>query len=631
MLDPRRFVVFKPLPLSSPERNTVRSGTVYSGCNRTREDVFWENRHRRQKQLARQGHQSAAWRPYEELGEPLCLEPKTLILDSLGQTPKAETGEDDVDLFTTNPPNFSQENKTFPLNHTRPRRRADTHSLKKHLWNSRNMVVAVRQGRGYFHLLREQEQAEQLEERRRREERKGSASITSDSDGGVKRSASAGVLSSPLKHSNNRRVQSARPFTPVHQSLTSDQPQQLAGEHMYRQLCCLNWLLESLTLDRSGRHGPVTSCWDAKDPGRSKTGLKTLNKEKAIQAEWEQFVSTPKSLRSMFKLSRMCSARPLTRKCSSISVMSSVATTSSLGSVSSLVPGNRDGADVIVSSEDSDPQSTAGSQLDPPVSEYLQMLLDEVHHSVSKDMCGTGRDCRRETNRESLRPANHVQANVATGRLESHRPKRVIVLHNAKKQAVRETQKSSSPCHRKAAMLSQTREEFEERMEELNLSLTDALQHNARNKWLSGLQRFQSLSNIAAPSSLTSSVTCVTSKSSVQDSKKTDATGRHYTTQWLSALLNRLSLHTHSDVKLARVLDKLRCYAEEPTLWIRPHVFLRVLNSLQPWELCCPDLCVAIEIVRENAVQMSVAEYDSWLHTRISLPKTPPQGVNHTP
>lgn len=33
---------------------------------------------------------------------------------------------------------------------------------------------------------------------------------------------------------------------------------------MSRQLCCLCWLLEALTLERSGKFGPVASCWDAK-------------------------------------------------------------------------------------------------------------------------------------------------------------------------------------------------------------------------------------------------------------------------------------------------------------------------------------------------------------------------------
>ncbi|KAL7839961.1 hypothetical protein SRHO_G00266190 [Serrasalmus rhombeus] len=144
----------------------------------------------------------------------------------------------------------------------------------------------------------------------------------------------------------------------------------VAREHMYRQLCCLCWLLDSLTLEHSGRIGPVVSCWDAKDPGRSRNTLKTLNKEKTIQAKWEQFVSPPKSLRPVLKVSRVCSARSLTQKSSSLSVPLSVTMTSSLGSsLSSLALDAKDPSDVIVST-DGECQSAEVSEADPPVSEY---------------------------------------------------------------------------------------------------------------------------------------------------------------------------------------------------------------------------------------------------------------------
>lgn len=47
--------------------------------------MFWVKYRRRQRQLSRQGYFAATWRPYEEVGEPLYLEPKKLILSSLGQ------------------------------------------------------------------------------------------------------------------------------------------------------------------------------------------------------------------------------------------------------------------------------------------------------------------------------------------------------------------------------------------------------------------------------------------------------------------------------------------------------------------------------------------------------------------
>ncbi|KAL7836900.1 hypothetical protein AOLI_G00281840 [Acnodon oligacanthus] len=570
------------------------------------ERVYWESLGRSQRENSRLGYR-------------------------VDEAPKAEISEnDDGGLCHTSPADTSQENKKSPPKRPKAGRTADPDSLWKHLWHSRKLVLAVKQGCSYFHLLQEQEvQEEQQREKRRREERRKRAirppSVSSDSD--TDREEERGCVTAGVpsfwKRSRRRRVQSARPFTPIHQSLTSHQPQQLAQEHMYRQLCCLCWLLESLTLEHYGRIGPVVSCWDAKDPGRSRNTLKTLNKEKTIQAKWEQFVSPPKqrslkqfppslsqSLRPVLKVSRVCSARSLTQKSSSLSVPFSVAMTSSLGSsLSSLALDAKDPSDVTVST-DGECQSAEVSEEDPPVSEYLRKLLEEVHKSVAKDLDGSEMQHGFETDwSEALRSVSSRLDSAVTGKVDTPRPKSSPPRRPA----------TTAFSHRKAVMLDEIRLAFEDRAEELALSLTDTLDRSAKKRWSSGVQRYRFLSNVSTYRSLTSSLCSVTF---TQQSKVTDVPDRPYNTQWLSALLGSLPPHPHLDRKLVCVLEKLKRFTAEPSLRIRPHIFLRVLNSLQPWELCCPDLCVAIEIVRQNAVRMSVKEYDCWLCGRIHLPQT---------
>ncbi|KAJ8415356.1 hypothetical protein AAFF_G00423360 [Aldrovandia affinis] len=75
------------------------------------------------------------------------------------------------------------------------------------------------------------------------------------------------------------------------------------------------------------------------------------------------------------------------------------------------------------------------------------------------------------------------------------------------------------------------------------------------------------------------------------------------------------------DRRVGRLLEKLGRFTDGRSLKARPPIFLRVLGALQPWELCSPDLCVAIEIVREHVVQMTEGEYDSWLQSRVTLPR----------
>ncbi|KAF3851395.1 hypothetical protein F7725_013167, partial [Dissostichus mawsoni] len=53
-----------------------------------------------------------------------------------------------------------------------------------------------------------------------------------------------------------------------------------------------------------------------------------------------------------------------------------------------------------------------------------------------------------------------------------------------------------------------------------------------------------------------------------------------------------------------RVLEKLRGFAEQQSLRVPPQVLLKVLGGLEPWELCLPELCVAVQIATEHVVHM---------------------------
>ncbi|KAF5906370.1 coiled-coil domain-containing protein 60 isoform X1, partial [Clarias magur] len=343
-------------------------------------------------------------------------------------------------------------------------------------------------------------------------------------------------------------------------------------EHVYRQLCCLCWLLEALTRERHGKFGPVASCWDPKEPGQSRNTLKAMNREKLIQAKWERFISPPKSLRPVIRLSRITS---LTHKSSALSAVASSVLTSSF-------PGNASSCDVTFAEEERECPSVVMSEADPPISKYLQKLLDEVHQSVSDELYGSTTDLETDTiSFDTLSTLYSTHDSTITGKLESHTSK-----------SSERSLASTVFSYEKAAMLEEMKLMFKEGALELAMNLTDTLDLKAKKRWMRGVQRYQSLSNMSASPRRASSVMCVTPCPPVQDSNIPDTP---YSTVWLSTLLSSLSALTHSNKKLECVLKKLRRYTQERTLRIRPHVFLRVLNSLQPWELCCPELCVAIE------------------------------------
>ncbi|XP_043095506.1 coiled-coil domain-containing protein 60-like isoform X2 [Puntigrus tetrazona] len=515
-------------------------------------EMFWERFRRRQEPLTHRVYGSLRRSCAENALESLHLEAKNLITNYLGQADKApneKISEADDDLVHESPPHSSQENEKVVPKWSWKREDA---VLRKLLHRTRRHVLAVKQGRSYFHLLQEEAQEEQRRERRRREEvRRGRlrppALSDSDEDSDAERWCDVTATSSADREPNKRKIR-ARPFTPIHRSLISTPPHLLPGERVYRQLCCLNWLLEALTLERSGRVGPVTSCWDARDPGTSSTTIKRLNKEKAIEAKWEQFIAPPKMRQLTSRASGVSSGRHPLRK------TSSSASGSSAGSLSSRAPAPDHTCD--------ESAYTKGMETDsgPPSCEYLEKFLQEV------------------------------------------------CLKNCDK---RLASSASAPIIRKEEVMSGGKKpSVVAKAEKLTLSLSDALDLCAKKRWDFGVQGYSEMLSCGRIRS------AVTSKTSLVSPRAPDSNipEEPCSTQW----------------RVARLLEKLSRFTAGRCLQLHTQHFLRILGSLQAWELCCPDLCVAIEIVRLNVVKMPKAEYDSWLKSRVK-PSQALKSAAHNP
>lgn len=68
----------------------------------------------------------------------------------------------------------------------------------------------------------------------------------------------------------------------------------------------------------------------------------------------------------------------------------------------------------------------------------------------------------------------------------------------------------------------------------------------------------------------------------------------------LSTLLSSLPVEVCKERAVSRVLQKLSGFAEQQTIRVRPQLFLKVLGGLEPWELCLPELCVAVQVCKKN-------------------------------
>uniref|UniRef100_A0A7M4FUU1 Coiled-coil domain containing 60 n=1 Tax=Crocodylus porosus TaxID=8502 RepID=A0A7M4FUU1_CROPO len=408
-LDPRYFVLIKPLP--SPTQKGVkvraRSSTVYQRWEPRQEDVFWENYHRRHQQLTRQGYWTPNWKPYQELGEMLYLEPKKLTLYYLGQLPQEPTKEDvyvpQEEMTTTKdspkPKSAPQESLKKPAPFKQLEKNLRT--LSKDLTHTRHLINSVKQGRGYFYLLHKESlerknalKAAQEEQQARWATECQPPRYSSDEEHSDEEGNDFFLTDGPLlrKAVKKKMKTVVRPFTPVHNSLLV----------------------------------PNTS-EAAMDPGGSKSTLKKINKEKTARYRWEHFiVDTKKSSQKAprIQLSRKTNKRTSVISISRLSGPSSSHSRTPPGSTPSLVPSSEDYANVNTAPSDGtrefeDSESMQSKQTredEEPVNYYLQKLLQIIHEDVAKQF--DAEDLSKKTRLQSAQPAYQRNERVSISGLK---------------------------------------------------------------------------------------------------------------------------------------------------------------------------------------------------------------------
>ncbi|XP_075034644.1 coiled-coil domain-containing protein 60 [Mixophyes fleayi] len=645
--DPRSFVVIKPLPIPSQKGLKIqsRSPSHYNCWVSSREEVFRSNFARRQKQLSQQGYNSPNHKPYEDLGHPLFLEAKRLIIHSLGQDEQDSKPEETV-IEKKAPEESKSDTSSKPPLPKPPapcgssvylrHRKKDTRNFNQELNHTRKLISSVKQGRGYFHILHQEEEAKKvraqetlLQEKRRAEPQpfRDSSEDSSGDDEEISKPANqtrffVTEVAEQLKKGKRAMI---RPFTPKHNSLFSEQVLDADPESVFRQLCAIHWLLDSLTSEPSGFLRPVSTCWNIRDPGGCKTSLKRINREKDVEVKWDRFITPGKSKRQSQKSirSHLQRARKLSFLSTSRYSGLSLAITPTIGSVSSLVPSSDEMAAGGTTSSDApqeggeDMESTVNSSLytpgklskeeeDEPLSDYLQTLLQMIAESVNKDL-----DEEESQHKYNLR-SDSSQAQIRDSLIKDERRSSKSITQRPKSSPASVLSPTSLFIKKKINMCSEMRERFFEVVDEADVYLHDKVEALERRRQEFNVQKYRSLGTIS---------------NFRQDLEKMRKAYHHVkedkvytdTTDWFAVLLSRIPLIMKNDQKIHKILEKLESLEEKQFVRIRPNAFLKVLSGLRRWELCSPDISVAIEFVREHLVQMPLEEYITWLQTQLAV------------
>ncbi|XP_054299547.1 coiled-coil domain-containing protein 60 isoform X3 [Pongo pygmaeus] len=456
-------------------------------------------------------------------------------------------------------------------------------NLKKDLIRSRFLIQSVKTGRGYFAILREetakkkkQQQLQKLKE----EERNKFQPAEKISEIHYGDTLLSTYDDEKLKTLGARVTR--RPFTPIHSCIISPSLPEAHVEPLFRQLCALHWLLEALTIDHTHHTmKPVITCWNPKDPGGSKSTIKKINKDKSMGQKWEHFITAPKTKKFKIPTMRVTNRKP-SRRGSTLSLSRASGGSSPQSSMISVNPGSDEPPSVntqVTSSKDiEDNESSSTKPDEEPLYMNLQKLLEMV----------------REDARRTVTIENGMQRKA---------PSILSVLkQNKSNSAYKEMQTTRKSSERSSSTSAESH-------------IQPVQKKSKKRQEERGIQKFRAFVLV---SNFQKDIAKMRHHISVV---KGDA--EEIADHWYFDLLSKLPEDLKNFRPAKKILVKLQKFGENLDLRIRPHVLLKVLQDLRIWELCSPDIAVAIEFVREHIIHMPQEDYISWLQSRINIPIGP--------
>ncbi|KFV77385.1 Coiled-coil domain-containing protein 60, partial [Dryobates pubescens] len=468
----------------------------------------------------------------------------------------------------------------------------------------RRHINSMKQGGEYFHILRQEsaerknmlEEAQQARAASRRIDFQTPKS-TSDAEDSEKEMTTCSLKEGNQLPLLGMKKVTLRTFTSVHSSVLIPSPTGAKSEHLFRQLCAIHWLLEALTLERSGSMHSIFTCWNSKDPGGCKKTVEEMEEEKLAKCMQELFITNTKKCTwkpQCSLLARMIN-KTSTPGISQISSLSSLQGQTSYGSEASIAVFSEDNSKINLASSDAVSES-AQSKEQPSLFPSLQKMIQMTHEAMSKVGHKQGEMVKKTGLQRGLPVA---QKNYRVNKDEEGKQKPISFLccfcHSCH---------ISSFIKSKSNLCADMRQKFTAVHEEAASRLHDTLVRLERRQEERCYLKYQALKELKCFREDMERMR----RLSMRDKREHDEDGLN----WFPVLLARLPESVKSDHKVQKILKKLEKYGKTPGLKIHPDTFLKVLADLQVWELCCPEVAAAVEFVRESIVQMPEEDFNKW-------------------
>ncbi|KAM6166387.1 coiled-coil domain-containing protein 60 [Erethizon dorsatum] len=486
-------------------------------------------------------------------------------------------------------------------------------NLKKDLIRSRLLVKSAKAGRGYFTILRKESAMKRKQQRLQKlkeEERKkfqpakklpeihGDTLLTSDEEEKLKKSG-------------------AGPFIPIYSCILLPLLPEAHVEPLFRQLCALHWLLEALTIDHTHHiMKPVITCFNTKDPGGSKSSVKKINKDKSREQRWENFITASKTTKFKLPLMRNTTHK-LSRRASILSLSRTSGGSSPQSSMISINPGSDEPQGLITqrtgSKDIEDNESSSTKPDEESLHIYLQKLLEMVREDARRAIMMESEMQRKSPSLLSMvnKSDSIVKEGQATHKSSEKSSTTSGESHTQIGQKKMKSRANYAIVQYKSGICSFMRAKFYSIAQEAGFCLQDQMETLLKRQEERGLQKFRSFGLV---SDFQKDLAKMRQQSSIVKGDEEEIADH-----WYFDLLSKLPEDLKNYRPAKKILVKLQKFGENLDLRVQPHVLLKVLQDLRVWELCSPEVAVAIEFVREHIIHMPREDYITWLQSRISM------------
>ncbi|XP_030903779.2 coiled-coil domain-containing protein 60 [Melopsittacus undulatus] len=637
VLNPKEFVRIEALPGFDQREGKVlaRSKTIYKSSEPPREQVFWENYHRRLKQFDK-GLFTPLGKPYRELGDIAYTDPKQLTLYALGQLtehrpknsclstvhifreeqlqesvekdvqgkPPKEVAEVTTDKHSSKPEcDHFQSDAPEPV--TRPSPLMETgkelKTLSESLANSRHHVISVKRGGGYFRIL----QQESLERKNAREASQQAQTLvwgtdfeppmySFDAEGSPKERTTCSQAEGNYLGMSEKKKMTLQSFIPAQTNLLIPSSPEAKSDHLFRELCVIHWLLEALTLESNSSMQPISTCWNPKACGGCKKTVKEEEELKLAIRMWERFITKKKKYtwKTGYSLLSRTINKNVTPGISQFSSQSSPRGQTPQGSEPSTVHCSEDNIKINDVTESAQAKE---QHLFPPLQKSIRIARGEV----SKDVCKE-KAMVKKTGPQWL---PEVQKDHS---INVRRENRTLGKQRSRKHSCQ----ISSFIKSKSNLCADMKQRFTAVREEAACCLHDILVSLERKQEERCYQKYRAMKlskNFRKELDRIRQLSMRAEKEHGEDELN-----------WAPLLLARLPESVKNDLYIQKILKKLEKYSKNPDLKIDPETFLKVLDDLRVWELCSPEIAAAVEFVRENIVRMPEEDFSKWFQTKVA-------------